>query len=1236
MIVEIGGGNSGIEEYLISGNKQGRLLSRDELDNRVVLSGDLELTSSILNSIEDKGQQKYLHITLSFRENEISEEVLQSITDDYKKLLFSAYSDDEYNFYAEAHLPKVKQVTDEKTGRLIERKPHIHIVIPEVNLLSGNKLLPTGYIDDKNIKNIPYLDAIQEHINLKYNLESPKDFARSGGHHSANVLSRIKGDFFGEKQSEFKAKMVDEIAQGKINSLEQFEKRLSDFGEVKIRNQGKENQYFAIKIGEDKKFTNLKHPIFSEQAIISKSLAKPDAATIQKYLDEWKNRVSKEIKFVDFATPTFRQKYAKADSIEKGLLLKEREQDYERKHRESSTAKGKRRSPRNNQPNITNTNRKQSRNSTRAAISVSGMPDSSLVHGKSKGRLGAESILLENELNHLRNKQSSINSTLRRNDTGRARGYGRNRNRIDLSKKPPKSIRSFSQIARGSPKQTFKKNLFDKDVARRPFKTAFEVYQEQYPKRPKTGKFSDSNVLSRLARDTIEDQAKRAENAKYAEIRRNIEPKAFLAHLSRIYLIDPNQHKISYAKDGSPRFNVGKQNLNASDFLTKHLNLQWSEAKTVLNFCYDNQSNKNINQENLAKSEMLKNLKAFDSDIRRYEKSFRLELKNMNIDNRNAYREEKKRIYSRTFDVKIRNQELAIASFRCMQRQEVIDKFEKNTIAYITEAKQYFLQSGYSIKSLEEFNDMAFAKTKENVVQNTISAAQVEQDKKTDFENAFDKTKRQNHIIQNIQTEQKKDVYSTDKGEDVKTDYQGDLRFKNPRLQETLEKSNIGIAKHPDGKIEYKSLTDGKLICTDDGEKMQIHQKDMNPENIKFFLEVSIDRYGNELQINGSKEFRNMVVESAAANNLPVILKPAELQEQLSKLREELQFELQFKELSEKFSNSISSGSENSLSPHYETINALNSNDVDWDKFKNSVLSKMPNSEMRDAAVNSFEAQQHYAYVAEKSQSLVNGDKMTIDFAEELVNKSDTLNKYRVDVIEKTIGEIGFESLKERADIYLNQWNNIKDVMNKDISDKSTIMEVANIISNSENQIELRSVVSDILENAAKENKITSSQHIELNRVYSEQIDIHSRAKTNVDAVNMDKKSTSEAQDVVKGIDAVYKMEFKYNKEASVHSVGKIYDVTINGQPAAQVVKKEPQLEKTLEKVIANSKDLQQKGITPQALASGSVEITKKLSNEVKITKPEAKAFDVKGNVAQAKSNEAAKAKTAKSNDISL
>ena len=53
MIVEIGGGNSGIAEYLEKGLKQGRIFSRDELDHRVVLDGDLELTNKIINSIED-------------------------------------------------------------------------------------------------------------------------------------------------------------------------------------------------------------------------------------------------------------------------------------------------------------------------------------------------------------------------------------------------------------------------------------------------------------------------------------------------------------------------------------------------------------------------------------------------------------------------------------------------------------------------------------------------------------------------------------------------------------------------------------------------------------------------------------------------------------------------------------------------------------------------------------------------------------------------------------------------------------------------------------------------------------------------------------------------------------------------------------------------------------------------------------------------------------------------------
>lgn len=461
---------------------------------------------------------------------------------------------------------------------------------------------------------------------------------REGGHHSANVLSRIKGDFFGEKQSKFKAQLVDEISSGKINTLESFQRRLSDFGEVKIRNKGKANQYFAVKLAEDKKFTNLNHPVFSEKAIVTKALPKADIDTIQVRLSEWQNRVSKEIKFVDFATPTFRQKYAKADLDEKAQLLIEREQTYERKHRQGSSLDRTNRRKRNHQSNVAHLNSRQSKSITRAAVGVSSMQSGVVVRGTTQRGTRTQSLLSENELNHLRNGKPSIDPSLRRNDSG---GRRSNASRRGIGNKPPISTRAYAQIASGVPKQTYQKNIFDKSIDSRPFVTPFERYQNQYSDNAKIAKFSHSNTLSSLVNERLNEQAKQAEIAKYADIRRNIDPNAFLSHLEKVYSIDQKKHKVSYAKDGSPRFNVGKRNLNASDFLTKHLNLQWHEAKSVLHFCYENQHNKNINQERLAYEQMKNNIKAFDSELRQFEKFAKVTLHNMNVDNRNAFREEK-------------------------------------------------------------------------------------------------------------------------------------------------------------------------------------------------------------------------------------------------------------------------------------------------------------------------------------------------------------------------------------------------------------------------------------------------------------------------------------------------------------------------------------------------------------------------------------------------------------------
>lgn len=98
MIVRYGGGNDGIVDYLINGRKAERQYTRDELDHRVVLDGDLQTTDKIIDSIENKSQERYLHITLSFHESHVSNEVLKAVVDDYKKLLMNAYHPDEYSF----------------------------------------------------------------------------------------------------------------------------------------------------------------------------------------------------------------------------------------------------------------------------------------------------------------------------------------------------------------------------------------------------------------------------------------------------------------------------------------------------------------------------------------------------------------------------------------------------------------------------------------------------------------------------------------------------------------------------------------------------------------------------------------------------------------------------------------------------------------------------------------------------------------------------------------------------------------------------------------------------------------------------------------------------------------------------------------------------------------------------------------------------------------------------------
>ncbi|QZN95448.1 LPD7 domain-containing protein [Symbiopectobacterium purcellii] len=319
MLIRVSGYNSGVKEYLEEGVKNGRDYSRDELDERVVLEGDLNLTDRVYKSITDRGQNRYTTFTLSFREDEIPNHVMQSITKEFREFIMYAYEEEEYNFYAEAHLPKLKEVYDKRTGEKIERKPHIHIVVPKVNLLSGRVNDIIGDHDSTE----KYLEAFQEYINQKYTLASPREHVRVNPYNSADVLSRYKGDDFRGKNREFKQSLVKEVIDSDIRTRQGFYSAVSKYGEIRIRNQGKEDEYIAVKLPGDEKFTNLKETIFHDSFIMDRKLAKPPLAkhVISDRLHEWPMR-SKEIKYVAKASKSFRNDYySHSDLNEKIKIL---------------------------------------------------------------------------------------------------------------------------------------------------------------------------------------------------------------------------------------------------------------------------------------------------------------------------------------------------------------------------------------------------------------------------------------------------------------------------------------------------------------------------------------------------------------------------------------------------------------------------------------------------------------------------------------------------------------------------------------------------------------------------------------------------------------------------------------------------------------------------------------------------------------------------------------------------
>ena len=531
MIVEISSGKGGFKLYLEHGQKKGRELHRDQLDQRIALAGDLAVFE-VATSAQGDGY-KYDHITLSFAEDHVSDEVLQLAVAEFQEHVLAAWPQEDRHrvaFYAEAHRPRIASYTNSETGDKVVRLTHIHIGLGKHDLLTGQAIAPLGFLGHP-ADNLKYIDAWQESFNARHGLSSPKDNPKIAPEDAVDILARYTGHrpdalgSFNQHNSAFELTLQKEIVAKNVITWDGLGKLLSVYGTVSKIRTSQFNECYRIQLKDAHRAMRLQGVFFQRQFIERPNAEKNEIVTrkakaayleqmqprkapeyLAKTLAEWHSTKARELRYVHTGSAFFKQAYLPADASTRIEILNQLERQ----------AHGVQRSSHHPRRAITPT-----RNS------LQGMPirDMDAIQRRSE-------MLLRDD--------ASVDV------------------RAHAGQKP---MGAGLRSANGGP--------------------ADRLVQP-------------SSVLARVQADLSERYAQAADKDKYAEIRKNIDCTHLLNRLSHSHGINPALYQVAMTKDGTPRIQCGSRALSPSDFLLKELGLLWREAAPILRTTYEHQIGKKV------------------------------------------------------------------------------------------------------------------------------------------------------------------------------------------------------------------------------------------------------------------------------------------------------------------------------------------------------------------------------------------------------------------------------------------------------------------------------------------------------------------------------------------------------------------------------------------------------------------------------------------------------------------
>ena len=586
MIVEIGGGQSGFKEYLETGQKKGRDLHRNQLDQRVPLYGDLDVFEIATSNHEGAGQ-RYDHITLSFSENYVSNEMLQLTVAAFRDHALAAWSEEERHriaFYAEAHRPKVVGYTNSETGEHVDRYTHIHIGIGRRDLLTGKSIEPLGYLGPGST-NLKFVDAWQESFNAIHGFASPKDNPKITPENAVDVLARYTGarpdalGTFNQRKAALEIALQKQVVEQNITSWPEFATLLKTHGVVTVMHKGQFNECYRVKQHRSDKAVRLSG-IFFQRDFIQRSTedklsiisAKARTAYLEQMqprketeyvaatLDEWHSFKAREHRYLHTGSKFYNEVYKTADAETRLHLLNQLEKDHHAK------------------PSPLTNHRRKTIATTRGR--VPGMPARNL-----DGIQNRREVLLPSHHDlDVRNEPIAGQAHLGLRQTD---GVGRVRNTV-ASFRDHRSDQLVRRLGVGRQNGEFG--------------TGGELYLRQ-----------PSSVIERHLADLRERYEQASVKDRYVEIRKSLDCHQLLNSLSHSHSLLPDVYQVVAAKDGTPRIQCGSRALTPSDFLMKELGLPWKEAALILRRVYAQQIKSEITKPR-GKGATTKLWKAFQAD----------------------------------------------------------------------------------------------------------------------------------------------------------------------------------------------------------------------------------------------------------------------------------------------------------------------------------------------------------------------------------------------------------------------------------------------------------------------------------------------------------------------------------------------------------------------------------------------------------------------------------------------